>query len=147
VHTCTRNPVGRAYLHAELATSGPLAATTTRIRRRVLTPQDVAIACARIAHDLKAEDILILDLRTLTQITDYFVLATGASERQLKAIADKLQSDLKQQHVGKLGIEGDPVSGWVLLDYCDVVVHLFGPEARAFYELEMLWGDAPRIPW
>jgi len=116
-------------------------------RRNRLTPQELAIACARIADDLKAEDLLILDLRKLTSITDCFVLATAASERQLKAIADRLHRDLKARGITHLGIEGEPTGGWVLMDYVDVVVHLFSREARAFYALEMLWGDAPRIPW
>ncbi len=96
---------------------------------------------------MKAEDILVLDLRKLTQITDYFVVATAGSERQLRAIADRLHRDFKAQGVTCLGVEGEPAGGWVLLDYVDVVVHLFAPEARAFYALEMLWGDAPRLAW
>jgi len=96
---------------------------------------------------MKAEDILVLDVRKLTQITDLFVLATAGSERQLKAIADRMHRDLKTQGVACLGVEGDATGGWVLLDYVDVVVHLFSPEARGFYQLEMLWGDAPRVGW
>ncbi len=96
---------------------------------------------------MKAEDILILDVRTLTQITDFFVLATTASERQLKAVADRMHRDLKAAGTHCLGVEGDAAGGWVLLDYVDVVVHAFSREAREFYALEMLWGDAPRLAW
>ena len=96
---------------------------------------------------MKAEDIIILDVRTLTDITDFFVLATAASERQLTAIGDRMHRDLRAQSVACLGIEGDAAGGWVLLDYVDVVVHLFSPEARDFYAIEMLWGDAPRLAW
>lgn len=116
-------------------------------RRSVLTPQDLAIASARLCDDMKAEDILILDVRQLTQITDYFVLCSGASERQLKAVAENLRTGLKGEGVTRLGIEGEAVGGWILLDYCEVVVHVFSREARDFYQLEMLWGDAPRVAW
>ena len=91
--------------------------------------------------------MLILDLRGLTEITDCFVVATGASERQLKAIAERIHRDLRTQGITRLGAEGDAAGGWMLLDYVDVVVHLFSREAREFYALEMLWGDAPRIKW
>ena len=114
---------------------------------RALTARQTAIACARICDELKAEDIIILDMRKLTQITDYFVLCTGASERQLKAIAERVRLDLKAQGVEKLGLEGEAAGGWVLIDYSDVVVHIFGQHARDFYQLEMLWGDAPRVDW
>lgn len=90
---------------------------------------------------------MVLDVRELTQIADMFVLCTAASERQLKAIADRMRRDLKAQGATCLGVEGEPAGGWVLLDYVDVVVHLFSREARAFYQLEMLWGDAPRLAW
>jgi len=96
---------------------------------------------------MKGEDIIILDLRKLSQITDYFVLCSGGSERQLKAIGNKLQRDLKELGVHKFGAQGDSGSGWILVDYVDVVVHVFSRTAREFYDLEMLWGDAPRLEW
>ena len=96
---------------------------------------------------MKAEDILVLDLRKLTQITDYFVLCSGGSERQLKAVAERIRQELKKLGVTRLGAEGEPSSGWILLDYCEVVVHIFSFEARNFYALEMLWGDAPKVNW
>ena len=96
---------------------------------------------------MKAEDILVLDVRKLTQITDYFVLCSGASERQLKAIAERIRQELKKLGVSRLGAEGTPASGWILLDYCEVVVHIFSLEARNYYALEMLWGDAPKVSW
>ena len=100
-----------------------------------------------MCDEMKAEEIAILDLRQLTQITDFFVLCTAASERQLGAIADRMHRDLKAQGVTCLGVEGESSTGWILLDYVDIVVHLFSREARAFYALEMLWGDAPRLAW
>ena len=117
------------------------------MRRAALTARDTAIACARVCDDYKAEDVTVLDVRGLTQIADYFVLCTGGSPRQLKAIAESVHVTLKEQGVTRLGREGDPASGWVLIDYVDVLVHLFGSEARAYYQLELLWGDAPRAEW
>ena len=118
-----------------------------RMRRAALTARDTAIACARVCDDYKAEEVLILDVRGLTQIADYFVLCTGGSPRQLKAIAEAVRLTLKEQGVTRLGQEGDPASGWILLDYVDVLVHLFSGEARGYYQLELLWGDAPRVEW
>ena len=114
---------------------------------RALDARDTATACARICDDYKAEDVAVLDVRELTQITDYFVLCTGASARQLKAIAESMRLALKGHGVTPLGREGEPGSGWILLDYVDVLVHIFSPDARAYYQLELLWGDAPRVPW
>ena len=117
------------------------------MKELTLTARDVAVTCARLCEELKAEEIAILDIRKLTQIADFFVLATGTSARQLKAVAERLRLALKKLGAAKLGIEGDPASGWLLLDYCDVVVHLFSAEARVYYQLEMLWGDAPQVEW
>jgi len=116
-------------------------------RRPTLTARDTAIAAARICDDYKAEDIVILDIRQLAQFTDYFVLCSGASARQLKAIAEEVRLTLKQEGVTPLGREGEPASGWLLLDYVDVLIHVFDAESRAYYQLELLWGDAPRIEW
>jgi len=90
---------------------------------------------------------VILDIRQLAQFADYFVLCSGSSARQLKAIAEQVRRTLKQQGVTPLGREGEPASGWLLLDYVDVLVHIFDAESRAYYLLELLWGDAPRIEW
>jgi ribosome-associated protein len=105
------------------------------------------VAAARACDEMKGEDILILDLRELTQLTDCFVLCTGRSERQLKAIAKSVREALRAAGARPFGDEGDAPSGWILLDYVDVVVHVFSAQARDYYQLEMLWGDAPRIEW
>ena len=96
---------------------------------------------------MKGEEITILDLRKLTPITNYFVLCTGASERQLKAIGSRIQRDLKERGVRKLGAQGDSASGWILVNYFNVVVHVFSRTAHGFYDLEMLWGDPPKVEW
>jgi len=90
---------------------------------------------------------VILDIRELAEFADYFVVCSGASARQLKAIAEQVRVTLKQSGVTPLGREGEPGSGWLLLDYVDVVVHIFDAESRAYYLIELLWGDAPRVEW
>ena len=107
----------------------------------------LARRCAQIADDKKAEDILILDLRGLTFITDYFVMASAGNPRQLLAISDEIGRQMAELGQRCLGRSGRHDARWVLLDYTDVVVHLFAPEARALYDLELLWGDAPRVDW
>lgn len=106
----------------------------------------LAKLCASIAADKKAEDIVVLDLRKLSSFTDFFVICTGASEPQLKAIANEIEDRLKKEHKRRpLNTDGYPISQWVIADYGDVVVHIFHPEKRAVYRLEDLWNDAPRL--
>lgn len=106
----------------------------------------LAKLCAAIAADKKAEDIVVLDLRKLSSFTDYFVICSGSSEPQLKAIAGEIEHRLKSEHKRKpLNIDGFPLSQWVIADYGDVVVHIFHPAKREAYRLEDLWNDAPRL--
>ena len=109
--------------------------------------RDIAITCARIADDKKAENIVVLNLHKLTFITDFFVIATGFNRPQLQAIADDIEKRMKEADVRCLGREGYNEAIWILMDYGDVVIHLFDEEARKTYDLEMLWGDAPRARW
>lgn len=96
------------------------------------------------AADKKAKDILLLDLRDLSTVADYFVICSGASERQLQAIADGIEEQVhKQCHVDVHHVEGMSGSGWILVDYRDVVVHIFSPSLRSYYNLEALWSKAP----
>ncbi len=108
----------------------------------------LALAAAQVAHENRGEDILILDTRRLTSMFDYFVIVTGTSRRQLHAISEQIDRVLEDQ-LGdqRLGIEGFQDSRWILLDYGDVVIHLFDPETRQYYALEELWADAPRVPF
>jgi ribosome-associated protein len=103
--------------------------------------------CARIADDNRGRDILLLDLREATPLVDYFVIVTAASRRQSHAIADEVDHEMKQRREHKLGMEGSEEGRWVLIDYGDFVVHVFSPEAREYYALEEIWGDAPRLDW
>ena len=88
---------------------------------------------------------MLLDLRSLSLMADYFVICTATSERQTKAILDTLMENMKERGIYPLAAEGNSGSGWVLQDYGSVIVHVFAPEQRAFYQLEQLWHDAPVV--
>lgn len=103
--------------------------------------------CARIADDNRAKDIMVLDLRQATPLVDYFVIATAGSRRQVNAIAIEIDQEMKRLKEHKLGLEGSEEGRWVLIDYGDFVVHIFSSEARTYYALEEIWGDAPRLDW
>jgi ribosome-associated protein len=91
---------------------------------------------------------VVLDLREISTFTDYFVICSGTSEPHLKAIASEVETWLKQDHgIRATAIDGFPASHWIVLDYLQVIVHVFHHEKRAFYSLEDLWGDAPRLVW
>ncbi len=90
----------------------------------------------------------MLDLRTISTFTDFFVICSATSEPQLKAIANEIETRLKEDHaIRPVAIDGFPASQWIVLDYLQVVVHVFHRDKRAFYSLEDLWGDAPRLHW
>ena len=98
------------------------------------------------ANDRKAEDVLVLDLRGLCHFTDYFVICHGSSSRQALAIADAIEERLFEEGRRKpKHVEGRRVADWILMDFIDIVVHVFVEEKREFYSLERLWGDAPRV--
>jgi ribosome-associated protein len=98
---------------------------------------------AAVASDRKAIDIRVLDVRGIVGYTDFFVIATGNTERQTKAIHDAIHEELKAAGVLPRRVEGAREARWVLMDYLDAVVHIFTPDAREFYRLEQLWGEAP----
>ena len=103
-------------------------------------------AIAEAAADKKAAEIVILDMREVVSYTDYFLICTGRSERQTKAIADGIRRKIKEQEgIPPLRAEGEARGDWVLLDYLSIVVHIFTPDARDFYRLEVLWKEAPRV--
>jgi ribosome-associated protein len=106
-------------------------------------PQVVRRA-AELARELKARDVLGLDLRGISSATDYFLLASGRSDVQVRAIAEHVVDELKKEGVRPEHVEGLQGGRWVLVDYIDFVVHVFHPQARDFYQLESLWGDASR---
>jgi len=110
-----------------------------------IEPAKLSALVAGYASDVKAIDITELDLRGVLGYTDYFVIATGGTDRQVKAVHDRIHENMKKEH-GLLPrrVEGVSESRWILMDYLDVIVHIFTPDARGFYRLEQLWGEAPR---
>jgi ribosome-associated protein len=105
----------------------------------------LAREAGRIADDKKAEDITILDLRNITTLTDSFVICSVTNNRQARAIAQEIEEKLAKLGLRLDHIEGYPDSNWILMDYTDLVVHIFTREIREYYDLEHLWGDAPRV--
>jgi ribosome-associated protein len=110
--------------------------------------RSIALAATEAARDKQAADVVVLDVAELLSITDYFVICSASSDRQIKtviqAVEDRVRHDLDLRPVRR---EGEADAGWWLLDYVDVVVHVFGDEERAYYDLERLWRDAPRPGW
>ena len=106
----------------------------------------LALLCRELADNKKAEDILILDVRALSSVTDYFVIAAGSSEPHLRAIVDEIADRLREDYgLRPKAIDGTFRAAWVVLDYFDVIVHVMRQDVRARYDLETLWGDAPRV--
>ena len=111
-----------------------------------MTPEEIATAIAEYASDRKALDIVQLDLRGIIGYTDYFIICTGRSDRQTKAIHDGIHAGMKAEHgILPRRVEGLTQARWILMDYLDVIVHVFTPEMREYYRLEQLWGEAPAL--
>ena len=111
-----------------------------------MTPEQLAEAVTRHAADRKALDIVQLDLRGIIGYTDYFIICTGRSDRQTKAIHDAIHLGLKKEfQLLPRRVEGLTDARWILMDYLDVVVHVFTPDVREYYRLEQLWGEAPAV--
>jgi ribosome-associated protein len=115
-------------------------------QKSALTPEETAVAVAAFAADRKALDIVQLDLRGIIGYTDYFVICTGRTDRQARAIHDAIHFGMKTEH-GLLPrrVEGTTEANWILMDYLDVIVHIFTPDTREYYRLEQLWGEAPTL--
>jgi ribosome-associated protein len=112
----------------------------------LLTPEEMVAAIADLAADRKALDVVALDLRGMIGYSDYFLICTGRTDRQTRAIHDAIHQGLKSAH-GLLPrrVEGVTEARWILMDYLDVVVHVFTPDTREYYRLEQLWGEAPAL--
>jgi len=133
--------------------SSPRKGSTTRARARLTrvgngddrlsSTAQLASRIAAIAAEKLAADIVILDMREVVSYTDHFVIASGRNPRQTQAIAEEIQQQLKRDGLHARRVEGMRQGDWILLDYLDVVVHVFTPEARAYYRLEALWGEVP----
>ena len=111
-----------------------------------LSARRKAERAARAALDRKALDLVVLDVQGLSSVTDYFLLCSGRSTTHLASITEAIRAELKQDGVRPLHAEGATDSGWVLLDYGDVLMHVFLEDTRAYYALERLWGDVPSVP-
>ena len=109
--------------------------------------RDLACLAARVAASKQGEAVVVLDVRELITITDYFVIASGSSDRQVSTIADEITTQLKKRGTRALRREGESSAKWVLLDFVDFVVHVFDRETREYYRLENLWVDAPVVGW
>ena len=109
--------------------------------------REVAIAAARAAADKQATDIVVLDVHEIIVITDLFVICSASSHRQIRTVIDAIEEAVRALGEKPVRREGESGAGWWLLDYIDVVVHVFGEEERAYYDLERLWRDAPVVEW
>lgn len=117
----------------------------TRAARKPRHVPAVVERAARAADDLKARDMMVLDLRGINDATDFFIIASGTSDAHVRGIADSVMEAMRKAGHRAHHVEGLTTGRWVLLDFVDFVVHLFHPEARAFYQLERLWSDAPVV--
>jgi ribosome-associated protein len=120
--------------------------TTTQDSREQLSPEEAVAAIAELAADRKALDIVQIDLRGMVGYADYFIICTGRTDRQTRAIHDAIHAGMKSEY-GLLPrrVEGVTEARWILMDYLDVVVHVFTPDTREYYRLEQLWGEAPAL--
>jgi ribosome-associated protein len=119
-------------------------AKTEKRKKPARLPEQIQTAAAA-AEDKKAQDLIVLDLRTAAGFTDYFIICSGANARQVRAIADGVMAALAAEGARPAHVEGYDRADWILLDYFDFIVHIFAPETRAFYGLERLWGNAERV--
>ena len=119
------------------------------VARRPAEPDSraVAVAAARAASDKQASRIVVLDVREPIVITDFFVICTASSPRQIRSLLDEIERVTRELGVKPIRREGEGEAGWWLLDYFDVVVHVFAEEEREYYDLERLWRDAPEVDW
>ncbi len=131
------------------STQGPsTAAPSTDTSSEMKHSLQLALAAARTAEENRGQDIAVLDMRKITPVFDYFVLATGTSRRQLHAMSEEIDHKLEDDlHEKRLGIEGFSESRWILLDYGSVVIHLFDEETRNYFSLEELWAESKRVDW
>lgn len=107
--------------------------------------REKSLLSSKVAEDKKAFDVVILDLKEYSSITDYFMICSGNSTRQVQAIADGIDGILRKKGIRPFGIEGHNEARWILMDYGDLIIHIFYEETRKFYDLERLWDSAPRV--
>ena len=131
------------------AKAKPVRISTRRIKRKKSKISDeaktFALSAASIAADRHCSNIVVLDLKGKSPATDYFVIATGTSDRQMRTVADEICEAAKQQGLRRFGRAGYEQARWILLDFIDVVIHIFERSYRDYYDLELLWGDAKKL--
>ncbi len=110
-----------------------------------ITSEDMATICLNLAGDFKASDIVLLDVSKLSSFADHFLICTGLSTRQVQGIADNLEKALRDHGIRPLGVEGRAEGKWVLMDYGEILIHIFYEPVRLFYDLESLWSEADRL--
>lgn len=106
-----------------------------------------SLFCAKLACDKKAENLVILEIKKISSLADYFIICSGTSDRHVQAITNNIEISMKEKGALTLGVEGIREAKWVLLDYNDVIIHVFQEKERQFYDLEGLWTECPRIPF
>ncbi len=136
--------VASTEVPVDAVSAPPMSASRRKQLDRTL--QQACLA-ARVLEDTRGQDTLVLDLTGVTSIVDFFIVTTGSSSRQMKAMAEEVHKTLKHEGSKRIGFEGEDSSQWVLQDYGDIVIHLFTPDARKLYDLEHLWAEAPRVDW
>jgi ribosome-associated protein len=142
---CQRsNDLPHPCLEGGLLITATLRSTPTS---RLASAFERAILCAQVARDNKGKDILVLDMREITPLYDFFVIVTGTSRRQIHTLAEETDAALTAIGDKRIGIEGYQASKWVIQDYSDILVHVFDPDTREYYKLEELWADAKRVDW
>ena len=107
----------------------------------------LAVEAARLAHHGNCTDVVVRDLRKISPVTDYFVSATGTSDRQMRSVADDISEHGQSVGQNVWHVAGAETAEWILLDFVDVVVHLFDRQHREYYDLELIWGEAPKVRW
>jgi ribosome-associated protein len=110
-----------------------------------LDTKETVLQCTNAALKKKAQDLTILKVKEISSFTDYFVICSGSSDRQVQAIADSIEEELKNSGIRPMGVEGGRSGKWILMDYGDVVIHVFYEPTRKFYDIERLWADAPSM--
>jgi len=112
-----------------------------------ITPRQLALLAAETCDEKKAKEIVVLDVRKITSISDYFIVCSTSNERQARAIAEEMRMKLKEMGRREMGVEGMEDARWVLQDFGDIVLHIFHESQREFYDIEGLWADAKQVRW
>jgi len=127
--------------------SDPARATQRRVAITDQLVRQFVINVAKLVSDLHGQDVLVLDVRGLSDLTDYVLIASGTSAKQISALGDRATDLASEAGLSRYGQQSDKDTNWLVVDFVDVIVHLFEPDTRAHYDLEMLWGDAPKVEW